>query len=140
MTNEEREKQIQEMKKLFTNNEKFTKNGREYYRFVVQKVEVPNELGKQYLQIVYDDDQTPYVVITVNKGITKEEKERRKKEVQERRAAKHKEITRYRDEIKAIKKQIRDNTKNMNFTVCEELKQKLLEKVEEYKQKFGRKK
>lgn len=138
--NEQKTQEIEKMKKLFKDNEQFSKKGVDYHRFVIQKVDLPKELGKQYLNILYDDDNVPHVVLNVNLGLSEKEKERRKQIRKDKFGKRRQEIVKHRQAIREIRNKIRDNQKNMKFDICQELKKELDVLEIEYKEKFARKK
>jgi hypothetical protein len=107
MNKEETQKEIEKLKTKFKDFEEIEKNGFKYTRFVLQKVDIPEGIGKKFLQIVYDDNDVPYVVITVNNGLTEKEKERRKKAAEKRRAERKVVIDKRNAEIQAAIKEIK---------------------------------
>lgn len=139
MNAENRKTEIDKFKKLFPDNERIIRSGKAYQRFVIQKIEMPKEVGRKYLNIIYDDEGIPYVVMSILEGVTKEEKEKRKKALDEKRAKKRVVVEKYRAEIKDVKAKLREHVKKMEFSLCEPLKIKLVELETEFNDKFGRK-
>ena len=59
MNIEEKQKKIDELKKVFNDNEEFIKNGKKFHRFVIQKVDLPQSVGNPFLNIMYDENKNP---------------------------------------------------------------------------------
>ena len=78
MKHEEKMKEIEKLKKQFSDNERYENKGKIYHRFVIGKIEVPNELKGKYITIKYDENNVPYAVVSIYEGVSKEERERRK--------------------------------------------------------------
>ena len=139
MKQEEKQKEIKMLKEKFSDNETFKKNGITYHRFVIQKIDYPKELGKRYITINFDKDNIPYAVLTVYEGMSKEEKERRKAETQKRRQERKEAVSEYNAKIKAEKKKLREAKRDNDFTLCQDIKERIETLKQEKKQKFGRK-
>ena len=140
MNEEERKQMIEKLKGIYKDNEKFEKKGKNYHRFVMQKIDIPKDIGKPFLNIMYDKNNDAYVVLNVLEGMTKEEKEKRAKEVAARREKRRKETTEFKNRIKQKKQEFRVAKRKNNFSVCEELLKQITELESEYSDKFGRKK
>jgi hypothetical protein len=140
MNYEERQKHIENLKAEFKDNDEFVKNGRKYHRFTIQEIKLPKSLGKPYLNIMYDEKDNAYVVLNVLEGVTPEEREKKRKIVEEKRRQRREEVTKHKLKVTKLKQKLRENMKQMNFSVCEEMKLELDNLEKEYREKFGRKK
>ena len=138
MNKEKTKQKIEKLKSLYPDNEEQVKSGKIYHRFVVQKIEFPEELGKKYLQVAWDDNNTHYVILNVLEGISEEEKEKRKQERMKKIEARRKDKQDLLSKIKNYKSQIKSLVKQMKFTECEDVKKDLDVVMAEYRMKFTR--
>jgi len=129
--------EIEKFKKMFKNNyDTVTKKGVIYHRFLIQKIDVPEEIKGKFLQILYDENKDPHVVLSIHGGLSDKEKERREETKKAKKEAKNNLLTAIKDNERLI----REHSKKMNFDLCQDLKKEhdILDK--EYNLNFARKK
>jgi len=140
MNKEQKQAEIKKLKEIYKDNAEFESKGKQYHRFVVQEVKIPEELGRPYINIMWDaNENKAYVVLNKYLGVSDAEKERKKTERAKVKAARDIAKSKIMAEIKAMKTEIKKLSREFKFNECQDMKTKLDILLNEYKESFGRK-
>ena len=122
MKNNEVATEIEKIKKEIPTFEEFKKNGKNWIRFILPEMKIPDCVKGKYLNVVYDENNNPHPAIIIYLGIDEKERKERQKQRQQQRDEHQKKRQKVITEIKKKEAKLRELKRNDKFDEAKVIK------------------